>query len=181
MRRVENCELSLRGWFANSRRAKLYLRVGRTQHLLGTFDRQRIEESTKAQWVKPVRVAEIDGRTYWQFHDRFYWDSNGLTADEAYALLATQLQSERRRIEHAQETVAAGMPSRSNARGAIPDDVKQLVWIRDEGRCRACGRQDELQYDHIIPIAFGGASSPENLQILCGPCNRRKGASLTTS
>jgi 5-methylcytosine-specific restriction endonuclease McrA len=178
---VENCELSLKGWFANSRRGKLYLRVGRTQHLLGTFDRRRIEDSTKAQWVRPVRVAEIDGRTYWQFHDRFYRDSDGLNADEVHALLATRLHGERARIERAQAMVATGMPTRSNTRGAIPDDVKQLVWLRDEGRCRACGAQEELQYDHIIPVAFGGAASPENLQILCGPCNRRKGAGLTTS
>ena len=64
-------------------------------------------------------------------------------------------------------------------RGAIPDDVKHLVWQRDGGACRSCGATLELQFDHVIPVSMGGASTPENLQILCGPCNRRKGASLT--
>ena len=64
-------------------------------------------------------------------------------------------------------------------RDVIPDDVKQLVWMRDGGRCRNCGAQAELQFDHIIPVTMGGSSEPANLQILCGPCNRRKSAGLT--
>jgi 5-methylcytosine-specific restriction endonuclease McrA len=64
------------------------------------------------------------------------------------------------------------------ARGAIPDDVKQFVWTRDGGRCCQCGSNVELQFDHMIPLAYGGASTVENLQVLCGPCNRRKGASV---
>lgn len=63
-------------------------------------------------------------------------------------------------------------------RGQIPDDVKQLVWHRDGGRCRGCGSAGELQYDHVIPVSMGGGSTEDNLQILCGPCNRRKGASV---
>ncbi len=39
-------------------------------------------------------------------------------------------------------------------------------------------RYDELQFDHLIPLAFGGATTEQNLQILCGPCDRRKGASI---
>ena len=75
--------------------------------------------------------------------------------------------------------VAMGERPQPSARGAIPDDVKQFVWTRDEGRCRNCGSQTELQFDHIIPVALGGATVAENLQVLCGPCNRRKSAGLT--
>jgi 5-methylcytosine-specific restriction endonuclease McrA len=77
--------------------------------------------------------------------------------------------------------VATGMQpqDQSRRRDVIPDDVKQFVWMRDGGRCRQRGAQTDLQFDHIIPVAMGGSSNPENLQILCGPCNRRKNAGLT--
>ena len=29
-------------------------------------------------------------------------------------------------------------------------------------------------YDHIIPVAKGGGNSAENVQLLCGDCNRQK-------
>ncbi|WP_084590960.1 HNH endonuclease [Desulfonatronovibrio magnus] len=33
---------------------------------------------------------------------------------------------------------------------------------------------DELHGDHIIPRAKGGKTIWDNLQLLCGPCNRKK-------
>jgi HNH endonuclease/Bifunctional DNA primase/polymerase, N-terminal len=79
----------------------------------------------------------------------------------------------------AEQIVAIGSEPRSTQRTSIPDDVKHLVWIRDNGRCRRCGSANELQFDHIIPLALGGGDSAENVQVLCGPCNRLKSAGLT--
>ena len=59
-------------------------------------------------------------------------------------------------------------------RPSIPSDIKQIVWERDGGRCVECGSIEDLQYDHIIPFSKGGSSTAENLQILCGSCNRSK-------
>jgi 5-methylcytosine-specific restriction endonuclease McrA len=58
--------------------------------------------------------------------------------------------------------------------------VKQFVFARDGGRCRQCGATNDLQFDHVIPVALGGGSSADNLQLLCGACNRRKGAGLAS-
>ena len=59
--------------------------------------------------------------------------------------------------------------------------MKQFVFMRDNGRCCNCGSGEELQFDHIIPVALGGSAGQDNLQILCGPCNRSKGAGLVSA
>ena len=45
--------------------------------------------------------------------------------------------------------------------------------------CAGCGEVFPtrlfLQVDHILPMAKGGLSVPENLQVLCRTCNQRKG------
>jgi hypothetical protein len=142
-------------------------------------NRDDFARTMSSQLQYPAKMLEIGERRYWMFQDKFYWDNEDLTAEQVYALLVTQQQRRRRQIETAQQIVAVGSEPRSNQRTAIPDDVKHLVWIRDGGRCRKCGATSELQFDHIIPIALGGSNSAENVQILCGPCNRRKSAGLT--
>jgi len=59
-------------------------------------------------------------------------------------------------------------------REPIPDDVKMLVWSRDGGACTRCSAKSDLHFDHIIPVAKGGSSIAENIQLLCKPCNLRK-------
>ncbi len=58
----------------------------------------------------------------------------------------------------------------------ILQDVKIKVTVRDQGRCRQCGSDEDLHFDHVIPWSKGGANTVANIQLLCGPCNRRKGA-----
>lgn len=66
----------------------------------------------------------------------------------------------------------------ANQRKPIPSSVKKAVWKRDGGRCVNCSSEVELEYDHIIPVAKGGSSTIQNIQILCKKCNRRKSASI---
>ena len=72
-------------------------------------------------------------------------------------------------------------------RRTIPQDIKIAVAARDQGRCRCtaypchghagrCNSATNLHYDHVIPWSGGGTDTIQNLQLLCGPCNLRKGA-----
>ena len=57
----------------------------------------------------------------------------------------------------------------------IPQDVKNAVWQRDGGRCRQCAADTYLEFDHEIPFSKGGASTFNNIQLLCRKCNGEKG------
>ena len=57
----------------------------------------------------------------------------------------------------------------------IPPNIKKIVWERDEGRCRICKSEENLEFDHILPFSKGGTSNSENnIQLLCINCNRSK-------
>lgn len=84
---------------------------------------------------------------------------------------------ERRKAERiAREALIADGVVFDNAakRPTIPRDVVDAVWIRDKGRCVYCGSTENLQLDHIIPFSKGGATTVENLQLLCQKCNIHK-------
>ena len=59
-------------------------------------------------------------------------------------------------------------------REPISQEVREEVFIRDGGKCVECGSQEDIQYDHIIPVSKGGNSTTANIQILCKHCNLKK-------
>jgi len=178
LRRVENVSVHHRaGWL--TKKGPVTVRIGRRSWTaFARMHRNEYGELLQRCASFPVCVIRVDERAYWLFQDRWHWDNEGLNGDQVYALLVTREQRRLATISRAQTMVAMQQQPAPSVRGAIPSDVKQLIWSRDGGRCRACGSNTELQFDHIIPIAYGGGSDVENLQVLCGPCNRRKGASV---
>jgi 5-methylcytosine-specific restriction endonuclease McrA len=142
-----------------------------------------IQEAIRDKAEKdPVRfehsVDTLD-EIYWLFEGKFFKDTENLTGDEVKAVLLTRKRMKKARINRA-KTIASTpeAPVEGLRRGFIPEDVRLLVWERDGGKCARCGSRIELQYDHIIPFSLGGSSTAENLQILCGPCNRVKSNSI---
>jgi hypothetical protein len=55
---------------------------------------------------------------------------------------------------------------------SIPGHVRELVWQRDDGRCRSCGAPGE-EIDHVE----GDSAGMGNLQLLCRTCHHAKTAS----
>ena len=57
----------------------------------------------------------------------------------------------------------------------IPSRVKAYVYKRDQGRCAICHSQNNLHFDHIIPVSKGGSSvTSKNIQLLCADHNLAK-------
>lgn len=56
----------------------------------------------------------------------------------------------------------------------IPSEVRVIVWYRDEGKCKRCGSQENLEFDHIIPVSKGGSNTENNIELLCKKCNLKK-------
>lgn len=59
-------------------------------------------------------------------------------------------------------------------RTTISMSIASAVWNRDGGKCCICGCRENLEFDHIIPLSKGGATSFRNLQLLCKDCNTKK-------
>lgn len=66
----------------------------------------------------------------------------------------------------------------ANQRRLMTPELREQIKQRDNYTCQICGKYmpDEvgLEIDHIIPVSKGGKSVPDNLQVLCSRCNRRK-------
>lgn len=52
--------------------------------------------------------------------------------------------------------------------------LKNSIYERDGRHCQVCRYPYGLTVDHIIPLAWGGTNSKDNLQILCKLCHGRK-------
>lgn len=66
-----------------------------------------------------------------------------------------------------------------NAEGThTKDDILNILnaqkWLCANPYCKADLRHAVRHVDHIVALAKGGRNSPENLQCLCGACNRSK-------
>lgn len=67
--------------------------------------------------------------------------------------------------------------SRINENGGVITEKEWLdILEKFEYKCVCCGVDNQkLTLDHIVPISRGGANVADNVQPLCGTCNRKKG------
>jgi 5-methylcytosine-specific restriction endonuclease McrA len=150
----------------------------------------------------PVRVNTADGvqnMTFTQFlapdeyADMFEGVRNSMPGNLSYGEISmavlreyrdrnSPVERQRRREKKGSASLhshrwecTASEPSRH-----IPDEVRDVVFIRDGGQCTfvaadgtRCECRKDLQVDHITPFSNGGPLKLPNLRLLCGPHNRR--------
>ncbi len=126
-----------------------------------------------------LAMDSSEGKWLRWYQGHWYWDSEDHEPEEAKALIGAYEIRKRQSIDRAKSLAAKSSEKEGVIRrGSIPTDLRILVWERDGGKCVQCDSKEDLQFDHIIPVVMGGGTSDQNLQILCGSCNRSKGASL---
>ena len=66
-----------------------------------------------------------------------------------------------------------------NISRTIPRQTQFRVLKRDSQICSECNnpvRDEEVEFDHVIPWSKGGSSEDSNIRLLCRTCNRRRRA-----
>lgn len=63
--------------------------------------------------------------------------------------------------------------------GRLPNGTVATIGALQRWRCAICRVDIKPAHhiDHIMPLARGGRHEPRNIQLLCPPCNLKKGAS----
>ena len=173
LREVKNGAFEARGAWFWKRHAFV---AGRAESEDGLSSAE-LAAAERLQQTTAVRLLDTGERAYWWCLGRFWWEDDDLAAADVYALAYERRRRRERALQRARAVVATDAPP-SATRQPIPVEVRRAVFERDGGRCVECGAAFDLQYDHVIPVALGGSGTAENLELLCAPCNRRKGATV---
>lgn len=68
-------------------------------------------------------------------------------------------------------------PLQATPRLKLPAWLKEGVLGWQLGKCAGCQTpldNQDVEFDHIIPLELGGSNKLENVQALCVPCHRDK-------
>jgi len=128
---------------------------------------------------EPVR-SKIHGSDHWVYRGKvFQVEGAEATSDEELKLRikyeVVRHSKEMQQIQRAVEAFENLDRLPSARRELIPESLRMFVWQRDRGQCVECEAKERLEFDHIIPVVEGGATTERNIQLLCETCNRKKG------
>ncbi len=115
--------------------------------------------------------------TKYVYRNRTLWSSLRTLTREQWTTLIDRAIARDEMVLGALTQSDSAIPDITNNR-FISVEVRREVWRRDQGKCVNCGSQQRLEFDHMIPVTMGGASTARNVQLLCEGCNRTKGATL---
>jgi hypothetical protein len=80
--------------------------------------------------------------------------------------------------QHETAQLEIGMNDANFMRGQF-ESTKEATYKRLKSNrgefCANCGAGNRLTIDHIVPLSKGGSNDDDNLQLMCLPCNQRKG------
>ena len=86
---------------------------------------------------------------------------------------------ERRKFAKAAHAGQTRPARRSTSARHVPAHIRRTVWERDGGQCtfvsengKRCEERSRLEYDHVDPVARGGATSVKSVRLRCRAHNQ---------
>jgi 5-methylcytosine-specific restriction endonuclease McrA len=149
------------------------------RELVERYDRRRDEERKRRREEYEAELKAEEERKNSMEYRLEQAERMRAAAELEKAEIAAKLKERQRRRELEEqvrmELIDSGeLFGDQPKRPPIPREVVDAVYRRDGARCVYCGSTENLQLDHIIPFSKGGATSLENLQLLCQKCNLEK-------
>lgn len=163
-----------------------------------------IDHPTIRDWLPTLgySLGEVEDNAIHQYHDHLaslgaLGTLAAQLAEEVFFLTFLNRNLLRRLHEEIAERIREADPEHESPQDAAhferrgmlrrvrpPRWAQRAVFFRDRGACTFChcdlsgllSSQAVEAYDHIVPLADGGANDVTNLQLLCQACNARKGA-----
>ena len=156
------------------RRSRVF-RLHSARHYLECSERRFVRLAT-SQFDRPMLVTTRDGRRWWWYLDRFWWDDEGLSARNVAELVLNGDLARKERAAQVARMRATLLgdeppPAREEAFSPI---VRFAVWCRDRGRCVDCRSAVDLEYVQIIPYSKGGSRWIKNVELRCAECRDRR-------
>lgn len=129
-------------------------------------------------WVKltfPIYRREMKGVNWGQLYNEFKdktFDTNALEVEIKSLMIDDDVTNKKGIYFY----VLTRNEKFLNIR-AFTENQKRSAYEKQNGICAICKKHfelNEMEADHITPWHAGGHTSPENCQMLCRECNRRK-------
>lgn len=141
----------------NKEKARQYERKRRLEN-------PEVKEMSRLSARKNREKRNAFSRLYYQKNKPFLIEKMKEYRNENKELFLNHVRKRRARIAGAEGSHTA-------------NDIKNILKLQ-RNRCASCKIDVSSGYhiDHIFPISRGGSNSPDNLQILCEPCNKAKHA-----
>ena len=150
--------------------------------------------NSNAQQQQPVLVGRSGNRVWWWFEGEFYWESGNYGKRDVLALVSDRQRRAAQRLDRAHLLLNV---EEGHSPGCIPGDIPSRARFAVRSSSATAGNARNAAVISTFSMitsyrwpwactvtqtttceALGGATTAENLQLLCGNCNRGKGADL---
>jgi len=165
------------GWDASDKARDSY------RYSLEQFEKRVEQAHEKVRYQEELVSQAFNNSEFYIYKSNLYFfDGSDIHSQEEQKLLVKEnyfrqekkFQRLQKEIKPFEKLEPMEKSESQQSREPIPEEVRFAVWRRDNGKCVKCGSNENLEFDHIIPVAKGGSNTERNIQLLCEKCNREK-------